>query len=378
MQPRLAITFSLACVLPLFRVFGQAAPYPGTSYPIVASDPGSRMQQVADGVYSIIHGRATEFNPHGNTGIVVGDNAVLVVDSDFLPSRTDADIALIRKVTDKPVRYLVNTHWHGDHTHGNGVYRDAFPGLTIIGSPQNRELIELNLVQVPAEIARPHSFVREALADEERKLARGKDSTGRSFTPEELRDLTRSVAELRQEFIDLPRIAVVPPNLLFSDSIVMEMGLNHRVVIRNQGRANSPSDVTVYLPHQRVLFTGDILVFPRPFVGGSYPAPWIDVLRRLEGLQVSAVVPGHGPVLPNHNYTRTVREVFEITRQRIDSAYRAGTSLDEIQRDSTLVDDLRTRFDRPEGNPFTPSFWRSWVVNGLIERMSQCVQGYRC
>src|SRR5919205_1021909 len=108
-----------------------------------AGDGGARVERVGDGVYAIIHDDATtEWPsgvtdwPHGNTGVVVGDDGVLVVDATYLPSRARADIALIRRLTDRPVRYLVNTHWHMDHTHGNEAYRDSFPGVIIVTERQ--------------------------------------------------------------------------------------------------------------------------------------------------------------------------------------------------------------------------------------------------
>ena len=81
-------------------------------------DYGARMERVADGVYAIIHDDATDEWPHGNTGVVVTDRGVLVIDATYLPSRARADIALIRSVTNQPVRYLVYTHWHFDHNNG--------------------------------------------------------------------------------------------------------------------------------------------------------------------------------------------------------------------------------------------------------------------
>src|SRR5215210_368914 len=116
----------------------------------------ARVERLADGVYAIIHPDATTdwaTNttdwPHSNVGVVIGDTAVLVIDSDYLPSAAKADIALIRTLTTKPVRFLVNTHWHGDHTHGNSVYRDSFPGITIIGARENRDFIEINQARFP-------------------------------------------------------------------------------------------------------------------------------------------------------------------------------------------------------------------------------------
>jgi glyoxylase-like metal-dependent hydrolase (beta-lactamase superfamily II) len=88
--------------------------------------------EVARGVYVIRHKDAPNGIPNGNTEVSIGDREVLVVDSCYLASEARQDIAQIRKWTDNPVRYLVNTHWHNDHTMGNGTYADAFTNLSII------------------------------------------------------------------------------------------------------------------------------------------------------------------------------------------------------------------------------------------------------
>jgi glyoxylase-like metal-dependent hydrolase (beta-lactamase superfamily II) len=95
-------------------------------------DESARLEQVGDGVYAIIHDDATDEWPHGNTGVVVGEHSVLVVDATYLPSRARSDIALIRAITDKPIRYLAYTHWHFDHNNGAIAYREAYPGLAIV------------------------------------------------------------------------------------------------------------------------------------------------------------------------------------------------------------------------------------------------------
>jgi len=92
-----------------------------------ARDAGARMERVAEGVFAIIHNDATDEWPHGNTGVVVTDSGVLVVDATYLPSRAKADIALIRSVTRQPVRYLVYTHWHFDHTTAQAHMPRRFP-----------------------------------------------------------------------------------------------------------------------------------------------------------------------------------------------------------------------------------------------------------
>ena len=88
--------------------------------------------EVAQGVYVIRHPDDPTGFPNGNTTVIVGERKVLVVDSCYLPSEARKDVEQIRRWTNRPVRYLVNTHWHYDHTMGNGVYWEAFPGLSII------------------------------------------------------------------------------------------------------------------------------------------------------------------------------------------------------------------------------------------------------
>jgi glyoxylase-like metal-dependent hydrolase (beta-lactamase superfamily II) len=171
-------------------------------------------------------------------------------------------------------------------------------------------------------------------------------------------------------------VKAVPPTVLFDDSLRLDLGPGRRVELRNRGRANSPNDVTVYLPEQRILFTGDILVSPLPYVGGSNPGPWIQVLRELEAIPVQAIVPGHGAVQADHGYTRTVREVFEATRARIEALYRDGKRLPEA-REQVDISDLRGRFRNRRGELFSPEDWKDWSTE-LVARMVQCVHGYEC
>ena len=83
--------------------------------------------RVADGVYVIRHPEAPDQFPQGNTTVIIGEQYVLVVDSGYLPSTAREDMAQIRQWTDRPIRYLVNTHWHNDHVSGNHAFEEAWP-----------------------------------------------------------------------------------------------------------------------------------------------------------------------------------------------------------------------------------------------------------
>ena len=294
-------------------------------------DSTARLERIGDGVYAVIHDDATDAWPHGNTGVVVGEHGVLVVDATYLPSRARADIALIRKVTDKPVRWLVNTHWHFDHNNGAAAYTKAFPGLAVVSERETAGWIVLNQRYWARMSTAPGSARRADLTALERQLATGTDSAGKPLGEDVKRRLPRTMAQRKNELNELASLQVVSPNLLFDGELTLDLG-GRRVVLQDRGRANSPHDVTVYLPSDRILFTGDILVqSPLPYTGASWPVPWIDVLRQIEGVPITAMLPGHGPVLRDHGYTRQVRALMEAVTSKVDSMARWGMTLDQVQ-----------------------------------------------
>src|SRR5262249_54019944 len=97
--------------------------------------------KVADGIYSFISPEAKVPLVSGNSTAIIGEESVLVVDSGHFPSLTRKIITEIRKLTDKPVRYLVNTHWHADHISGNNIYKEAFPNVIIISTAYTKDKI---------------------------------------------------------------------------------------------------------------------------------------------------------------------------------------------------------------------------------------------
>jgi len=367
----LNLPWSAGCILRVASAFSVALTLP-CDLSSQARDAGARMERVAEGVFAIIHDDATDEWPHGNTGVVVTDSGVLVVDATYLPSRAKADIALIRSVTRQPVRYLVYTHWHFDHNNGASAYAEAFPGLIIVSERESTEFIALNATWWARMSTAPNSARRAALTALEKQLVDRRDSTGQPLSDEARARLTKAIGQRKAELDELASLRVVVPNLVFDRELTLRLG-GRRIDLRDRGRANSPHDVTVYLPDERVLFSGDILVqAPLPYVGASWPVPWIEVLRQVEAIPVTALVPGHGPVMHDHSYTRQVRELLEAATSRVTAMAREGKTLDQIQSAISL-DDIRAK---------TPA-WRptelndDWSANtkALVERAWRGVRG---
>jgi glyoxylase-like metal-dependent hydrolase (beta-lactamase superfamily II) len=344
---------------------------PGRLFP-QAHDSTARLERVADSTYVIIHQDATDEWPHGNTGVILTAEGVFVVDADYLPSRAEADIALIRSLTDRPVRYVAYTHWHFDHNNGGSAYQEAFPGVTIVSERETRGWIALNSRYWAALSTAPNSARRQALAALEREASTGRDSTGRTLDPADRAKRRRAVQQRAAELAELASLRVVPPNLTFEGTLSLWLG-GRRIDLRDRGRANSPHDVTVYLPRDSVLFTGDIVVqSPLPFVGASWPVPWIAVLRQLEAEPVRTIVPGHGPVMRDWSYPHRVRGLLEAATSRAEAMALRGRPLAEVQ-DSVTLADHRAATPAWQGAALDAD-WRE-TVRILVERAWRGVRG---
>ncbi|HET9037217.1 MAG TPA: MBL fold metallo-hydrolase [Myxococcaceae bacterium] len=335
-------------------------------------DEGARVEQVADGVYVILHDNATEDWPHGNTGVVIGETGVLVVDSTYLPSRARADIALIRKLTDKPVRYLAYTHWHFDHNNGGVAYRQAFPAVDVVSARDTARYIELNGIWWSRRQAASGSSHRKTLAGLDAQLTSGNDEKGQPLSAERRRTLTADVAHRKGELDELATLQVVTPNLTFEDTLTLTLG-RRRVELRNWGRGNSPEDVTIHVPDAQVLFTGDLLVqSPLPYLGASWPVRWVGLLQALDVHPATTLVPGHGPVQRDRGYLRQVKALLEASNARVEEKLRAGHTLEQIQEEVTL-DDVRKTC--PAWTPASlDEDWRL-SVKTLVERSFRGVRG---
>ena len=252
---------------------------------------------------------------------------MLVFDTGNIPGSTRRQIAEIRKLTDKPVRYVVNSHWHPDHNLGNSIYRAEFPGVRIIGTSATRAGI---LERVPTYFGQMKGF---AEADSLMKL---RLSTGRmrdgSKMPDNVKQVWTLVVRDYAEFMpEVLQAKPSPPDLISDDSLTVFLG-NRRVKIVSPGRGNTAGDTYIFLPEERVLLTGDLVHLPGPFPSTSYFADWIRDLDELKALHASVIVPGHGNVQHDYAYIDMVRELLAFTRDQARDAVLRGVPLDTLQK----------------------------------------------
>ena len=232
--------------------------------------------EVAPGVYAFIQpGGATD------AGFIVEEEGVVIIDTLMTTTLAERLLAEVRHVTDKPVRYVVNTHWHGDHLFGNAL----MPPAPIVA----------------------HDTCRDDLFTEW--------EAHREF----LRDLYPAVYE---EWRDLPR---TPPNVTFSDSLTLHLGARP-IELRFYGRAHTRGDVAVFMPTEGVLFAGDLSFHKYiPNARDGFPDAWVRVAERVEQVDCGIIVPGHGPLGPPANLTE-MRECLDLIVRQGRRSFEAGMS----------------------------------------------------
>jgi glyoxylase-like metal-dependent hydrolase (beta-lactamase superfamily II) len=208
----------------------------------------TQIVELATGVYARLHEGLT------NGGIIVGDEGVLLVDSLRVPSFARRLIEDVRKLTDKPIRYVIDTHSHWDHSWGN----EEFPDSTIIGHANCRaEMLDLE--------AREWWMNRVV-------------SSGESWSEE------------------AKTVNVTPPNLTFDEKMSLYFA-GRRIDLLYLGRAHTSGDVFIHLPDDRLLFTGDVAQDGGvPFMLDGYLEDWVGTDTRLAELDCERFMAGHGPI----------------------------------------------------------------------------------
>ena len=240
--------------------------------------------QIGTGLYAY----TAEGDP--NSGIIVGDDCVMVIDSQATPAMADHVIARVAKVTDKPIKYVLLTHYHAVRVLGASAYK----GAEILASDATRNLIgERGKQDMDSEIGRFPRLFRAA---------------------ESIPGLTW-------------------PTITFPDQISIWLG-RREVRIMHIGRGHTAGDVIAIVPDAGVVFSGDLVEYKSAcYCGDAHFTDWPATLDHLAEMQANALVPGRGAALTT---PEMVKEGIELTTDFISSLY--GSVQDSVARGRSLKD----------------------------------------
>ena len=223
-----------------------------------------------------------------NSGVIVGDDSVMVIDAQATPAMADELIARVAKVTDKPIKYVLLTHYHAVRVLGASAFKDA----EILASDDTRKLIvERGQQDMDSEIGR---FPR----------------------------LFRAVESIP---------GLTWPSLTFPDEISVWLG-KREVRIMHIGRGHTAGDVIAVVPDSNVVFSGDLIEYHSAcYCGDAHFTDWPTTLENLAEINASAVVPGRGAALKT---PEMVKEGIELTSDFLSTLY--GSAQDSVAKGLTL------------------------------------------
>ena len=304
-----------------------------------------RIERVSKHVYAAIAQTTPVVN--GNSAIIVTQRGLVVVDSQSCPSAARFLYAQFKQeVEAQPVRYLINTHHHLDHAHGNAAYTEMFGiGIDIVSTDFSRAALEqatrwftgfLQQKPVPSSQLqtvpnqeRYYLFLQGYIGGLKGQIpaleAKVSHLEGAKKAAEE-----RRLEGLRSYFSDMSRFAPPLPNITFDRELGLHCG-DATVEVRYLGRGHTAGDAVVHVPEDRVVVTGDLVHGLDPLLFEAYPDEWPATLDRVSALEFDTIVPGHGPVLHGRSTFNLFKAYLTELNQLVSEGVSAGKSLTTMQ-----------------------------------------------
>jgi glyoxylase-like metal-dependent hydrolase (beta-lactamase superfamily II) len=211
--------------------------------------------KISDSVYSYtdVKGASPQNSFGANAGIIIGKDFIVAVDALISAREAPRFIKDIKKISKKPIKFLINTHYHLDHSLGNSEF--AKLGAVII-SHENDQANMQKAGEGMLQYAK-----QSGLSDQ-----------------------------------DLQGTRIAYPTLTFKDRVTLDLG-NKKIEILYLGPAHTTGSVVVYVPQEKVLFAGDLLFTAfHPFLGEANIEGWTKVLDHIMAMEVDKIIPGHGPL----------------------------------------------------------------------------------
>jgi cyclase len=314
----LAISFQMQV-----RAGNQEGPGQGSGGPVITGKVYN-IQKIADGVYYTTSTslRATG----GNHTIIVGDHDVFLVDAGASPAAGRALLEDIRLITDKPVRWVVNTHFHWDHTNGNSIFG---PDVEIIGHEYVRHAI------MDLDVLHTEPF-KTALANMPIQVEALKKQIGEEKDPAMRANLEKQLAAKQADWEEFKMIKPTPPNVTYTSKMTLYQG-QREIQLLFLGRGHTQGDTIVYLPKERIVCTGDMMETQPAYMGNAIFDEWLTTLDALKKLDFDTALPGHGVPFHDKALITAYQSYLRDFMSQVSQLRKQGLSPDEAAQKVDLT-----------------------------------------
>jgi glyoxylase-like metal-dependent hydrolase (beta-lactamase superfamily II) len=269
----------------------------------------------------------------GNVEVFEQSDGLVIVDAGGCPRSGEEVVAQVKKLSPKRAKFLIYTHFHGDHNLGAGALRKAWPGLTIISTAATREDMTTAPMQYLTTYSKDYQGTVDYAGAQVKKT-----------------DLSASIRAGWQQIVDAgpsmvaayANMKAYPADVTFTDKLSIP-DTDTPLEVSFLGRANTDGDAVVWAPKQRVIAAGDIVVNPVPYASASYITDWIAVLQKLKSFDYIALVPGHGTIQHDQSYLDRLISALTDIKAQVAALAAQGLTIDQVNQ-KVNFDKLRDEF----------------------------------
>jgi cyclase len=262
-----------------------------------------------------------------NAAIFVRSKDVVVVDAHSKPSAAAALLAQIkREITTKPVRYVINTHFHWDHTQGNQAYAQTGQKVDFIATSATKQLMsELAVTRMKASV----EAVPQQIDALRAQAAHSNSGEEKAWCADQIRQMEAYLAEMKGYALELPTITFDKTYALNDPAFDLQLEFH--------GRAHTAGDLFVFCPQRRALATGDASHGWLPNLGDGYPRSWPRTIDEVSKADFKYVLGGHGPLQSDRTVMMNQRNFIEELTELVEEGRKAGQSLEEMKKRITVA-----------------------------------------
>lgn len=315
-------------------------------------------EELAAGVWAGVRPDSPRFPVMGNVTFAISDGGVVVFDGGGAAAMAEQVIAKIRSITDQAVTHVVISHWHGDHHFGIHRYGEEFPNVRFIA--QSFTYLAMN--GSPIDYIKNYpTFVEKRVPQYQEFIATGKDADGNDVSDHDKLAYEQIVADAEILDVEFQRVRVTLPNVVFDDKLTIHSD-ERTIELLSLGHGNTEGDIVMWLPRERLVAAGDLVVLPSPYAFNMPPKAWANTLRRLNDLQYATLVPGHGAVQHDTSYVELLIEVAENIVGQRDVMLAEGLSAAEVQ---TKLDFSSYEEKFTGGDGYVKGYYDDWFEQPL-------------
>lgn len=308
------------------------------------------IDEVADDVYAVVRNEPPGLAVDCNVLLIINEHDVVMVDANIGPESATATLDALAKITDKPVSAIIATHYHDDHMGGVATIRKRFPNVELIAHKSANQAI--------TDLLKPAREGMIAVAPQmtgwlKGLIAAGTSAEGTPITDEQRASYESDIRIADRYAIEMKDISLPFPTKSVDSKLILKRG-KRTIEILHLGEGHTPADLVVWLPNERVVASGDLVVWPVPLVGdnqSNVPA-WSKTLAEVEKLGFKTLIPGHGPVMHDAKYLHRLQSFYAEVTKTVDDQMKAKVSLDSMIKTLKFEDQKRAFCGESTVRPF--------------------------